>query len=109
VLILMKEQFLEEGHMNNQLSCKTAFCTEYELPLKECQAALELWEQKRQGVCRARSASKDGGNELLGLQAHFAKCYALLRKHVDECELCAFVRKVGGQDSLVTLACSPAC
>lgn len=82
---------------------KTAVCSEYELLLKECQAALEIWEQRRNEVCESHSSGKQAGAELLRLQANFAKRYAVLRRHVDECDLCQFVSKVGGRESLGAL------
>ena len=93
--------------MKNELSYRTAICTDYELLLKECQAALEIWQQRRDEVCQSHSSGKKVGAELLRLQADFAKRYAVLRRHVDECDLCQFVSKVGGHDSFGNLLSSP--
>lgn len=78
--------------MRNRESFNTAVCPDYETLLKQCQAALEIWEQRRDEVCRARLAGTEQGGDLLGLQAEFAAKYALLRQHVDECQLCQFER-----------------
>lgn len=93
--------------MRKEIAYKTAVCGEYERLLKECQANLEIWEQRRNEICDSRSSSKQAGAELLRLQANFAKSYAVLRRHVDECDLCQFVSKVGGRESLGTLVSTP--
>lgn len=89
--------------MGNRESFNSAVCPDYETFLKQCQAALEIWEQRRDEVCRARLAGTEQGGDLLGLQAEFAAKYALLRQHVDECQLCQFVSKLGGCDYVGTL------
>ena len=95
--------------MRDRESFNTAVCPDYETFLKQCQAALEIWEQRRDEVCRARLAGTEQGGDLLGLQAEFAAKYALLRQHVDECRLCQFVSKLGGRDYVSALhAASPA-
>ena len=89
--------------MRNRESFNTAVCPDYETLLKQCQAALEIWEQRRDEVCRARLAGSERGGDLLGLQADFAAKYAQLRQHVDTCQLCQFVSKLGGCDYVGTL------
>ena len=89
--------------MKNSDSFKTATCPTYEEFLKQCQAALDIWEQRRDEICRRRLAGTEKGGDLLGLQADFASKYALLRRHVDECQLCQFVSKLGGRDYIGTL------
>ena len=89
--------------MRNRESFNTAVCPDYETLLKQCQAALEIWEQRRDEVCRARLAGSERGGDLLGLQGDFAAKYALMRQHVDECQLCQFVSKLGGCDYVGTL------
>ena len=43
--------------MRNRESFNTAVCPDYETFLKQCQAALEIWEERRDEVCRARLAA----------------------------------------------------
>jgi hypothetical protein len=93
----------QEGIMKNSDSFKTAACPAYEEFLKQCQDALEIWEQRRDEICSRRLAGTKKGGDLLGLQAEFARKYALLRRHVDECQLCQFVSKIGGRDYIGTL------
>jgi hypothetical protein len=89
--------------MKKSNSSNTAACPEYEEFLKHCQAALEIWEQRRDEICRSRLTGTQKGSDLLDLQADFAAKYALLRRHVDECQLCNFVSKLGGRDYIGTL------
>ena len=89
--------------MKNSESFKTAACPAYEEFLKQCQDALEIWEQRRDEICSRRLAGTKQGGDLLDLQADFARKYALLRRHVDECQLCQFVSKLGGRDYIGTL------
>ena len=89
--------------MRNSDSFKTAACPEYEEFLKQCQDSLEIWEQRRDEICSRRLAGTKKGGDLLGLQVDFAGKYALLRRHVDECQLCQFVSKLGGRDYIGTL------
>ena len=94
---------LRRETVKNTDSFKTAACPAYEELLKQCQAALEIWEQRRDEICRSRLTGTEKGGELLGLQADFTAKYALLRRHVDECRLCQFVSKLGGCDYIGTL------
>lgn len=89
--------------MKNSDAFNTATCPTYEEFLKHCQAALDIWEQRRDEICRRRLAGTQKGGDLVGLQADFARKYALLRRHVDECQLCQFVSKIGGRDYIGTL------
>jgi len=41
--------------------------------------------------------SKEAGDELMRLQADYAKAYSRLEKHKNDCELCHFVSKIGGR------------
>ena len=89
--------------MRNRESFNTAVCPDYETFLKQCLAALEIWEERRDEVCRARLAGTEQGGDLLSLQTDFAAKYAQLRQHVDACQLCQFVSKLGGCDYVGTL------
>jgi len=84
--------------MNSEISFKTAVCTEYERLLTACQYALESWRSRREEIARSRLHGKQAGNELLRLQANYAKAYAQLEQHKENCETCSFVSKIGRRD-----------
>lgn len=85
--------------MNQELSFKTAVCTDYERLLITCHNALELWRNRREEISASRSISKEAANELLRLQAGYAKAYSRVENHEDNCELCRFVSKIGGRNN----------
>ena len=68
--------------MNAEFSFKTAVCTEYESLLIACQKALETWRKRREEITRLGSNRKEAADELLRLQADYAKGYSLLKKHL---------------------------
>ena len=84
--------------MNADVSFKTAVCTEYERLLTACQNALESWRSRREEIAGSRLRGKQAGDELLRLQAYYAKAHAQLEKHEENCETCRFVSKIGGRD-----------
>jgi hypothetical protein len=86
----------QEKRMSQELSFKTAICTDYERLLIACHNALELWRNRRAEISASRSVPKEAGDELLRLQANYAKAYSRVEKHADNCELCRFVSKIGG-------------
>jgi len=81
--------------MKNELSFRTAICSTYERLLKQSQAKYEVWESRRKEVCQAQSKAKERGDELLRLQADYAKAYNDLRTHVRACTICQFFSKTG--------------
>jgi len=84
--------------MNEGVSFKTAVCSEYERLLAECQRALESWRNRRDEIARLHLQGKTAGDELLRLQADYAKAHVRLERHEDNCEICRFVSKIGGRD-----------
>jgi hypothetical protein len=80
--------------MNKEPSIKTALCGEYQRLLEECQCHLEIWNQRRAEISSSRVIKKEEGNELLRLQANFARAYAVLQHHSRECELCELVSQL---------------
>jgi hypothetical protein len=92
--------------MNNQLSINTTICSEYQKLLEESQIALEVWNDHRDEVCNSRLVGREAGDELLRLQANFARAYAVLHRHLLDCPLCQWVstmegrRSENGRDSL---------
>ena len=77
---------------------KTAVCSDYESLLVSCQIALETWRKRREEIARLGPTRKEEGDQLLRLQADYAKKYSRLKKHQDTCELCCFVSKIGKQN-----------
>jgi hypothetical protein len=85
--------------MNEQLYVKTAVCSEYQRLLEESQHALEIWNEQRAKNCQSRLSKKEEGDELLRLQAQFARAYAVLQRHSQDCLLCQLVSRIEGSNS----------
>jgi hypothetical protein len=85
--------------MNKPLCIKTTVCGEYQKLLEESQSALEIWNEHRAETCESRLIGKGAGDELLRLQAHFARAYAVLQRHSQDCLLCQLVSRIEGRDS----------
>ena len=83
--------------MEGGLFYKTAFCSTYERLLCACAQSLDVWRDLREEVASSGSGSKEAGDELIRLQADYAKAYSRLEKHRDNCELCHFVSKITGR------------
>jgi hypothetical protein len=90
---------MKGGEMNKQLCINTAICDEYQKLLEECQSALEIWDGHRAEVSNSRLAGKKAGDELSGLQAKFARAYAVLQRHPQDCPLCQIVSTMEGRAS----------
>jgi hypothetical protein len=84
--------------MHQEHSFKTAACSDYERLLATSQKALENWRVRREQVAISGLTGRQVAAELLSLQADFAKAYSRLEKHEGQCEICAFVSKIGGHD-----------
>jgi hypothetical protein len=67
--------------------------------LEDCQSALEIWDEHRVEVCESRLFRKEAGDELLRLQAKYARAYAVLQRHSQDCLLCQLVTRMEGSDS----------
>jgi hypothetical protein len=80
-------------------SSKNIFCDQYEELLQLCQQALDCWAKRREEASELGLHGKELGDELIRLQAGFAKSYAVLRKHKRECSRCQFAANVGNLDS----------
>ena len=85
--------------MNKQFSVETAVCSEHQRLSEECQRALEIWNERRAGFCQSHLSAKEAGNELLRLQAKYARSYTVLRNHAYNCSLCQLVSGTEGRDS----------
>jgi hypothetical protein len=85
--------------MNSTVAYKTAVCEQYEILLKECEGALEAWDERREQIARSHLSGKEAGHELLRLQADYAKTYTVLRKHVSKCAICQFFLRSSTEES----------
>ena len=84
--------------MEGELFYKTAFCSNYERLLCVCVQSLNAWRNLREEIANSSLTSKEAGDELIRLQADYAKAYSRLEKHKDNCELCHFVSKISGHN-----------
>jgi len=60
---------------------------------------LEIWDEHRAEVCQSRLRGKEAGDELLRLQAKYARAYTVLQRHANNCLLCQLVSRIEGQVS----------
>ena len=77
--------------MKLELSAELGLCSKYEELLNECERALETWSARSEQIRSIHLTGVEVGGELLRLQAHFAKTYATLRRHVARCERCWYL------------------
>ena len=85
--------------MNNQFSVEAAGCREHQLLLGEYQRALEIWNQQRAEFCQFRFVQREAGDELLRLQAKYARAYTVLQNHERNCSLCRLASRMEARDS----------
>jgi hypothetical protein len=77
--------------MSKQLSVNTLICSEYQRLLEESQRALEIWNEHRAEFRQFRFIEREAGDELLRLQAKYARAYTVLQNHERSCSLCQSV------------------
>jgi len=80
--------------MREQTLARGILCKEYQTLLEEAARASKLWDQRCSEICRLHLVAKETGDELLRLQANFARAYALLQKHMHTCFRCRIVSKI---------------
>jgi hypothetical protein len=85
--------------MSNQLSVEIAVCLEHQRLRAECDRALEIWNEHRAEFCKSYPIGKEAGDELLRLQAKYARAYTVLRNHERNCKLCQLVPEAEERDS----------
>jgi hypothetical protein len=85
--------------MNKQFSVETAVCMEHQRLLEESQRALEIWNERRAEFCHPYLRGKEAGDELLRLQAKYARAYTVLRNHAHNCSLCQLASRIEGRDT----------
>ena len=80
--------------MNSRTDFQTGFCPEYEVLLHKCEDSRQACAQWRSEMNSANSIppiNKEVADELLRLQAKYAKAYARLEGHYKQCDRCQFV------------------
>jgi len=90
---------MKGGEMNKSLCIKTTVCSQYQRLLEDCESALGIWDEHRAEVSVSRLVGREAGDELLRLQAKFARAYAVLQRHSQDCLLCQLASNMGGRDS----------
>jgi hypothetical protein len=71
-------------------------CVGYQRLLEECQVALEIWNEHRAEISQSRLIGKEAGDELLRLQAKYARAYTVLQNHLHNCLRCQLVSRIEG-------------
>jgi hypothetical protein len=79
--------------MTKQLPAAGVVCGEFQKLLQESTVAKEAWNKLRAEICRAELIPKKTVDELLRLQAKYARAYTLLQKHVHSCGRCELLPK----------------
>ena len=95
----MHERRRREKSMSKPLSAKTMVCSEYQRLLEQCQSALYIWNEHRAEMDQAGLSGKEAGDELLGLQAKYARAYTVLQNHGRNCLRCKSVSRTKRCDS----------
>src|SRR5437899_6260484 len=85
--------------MSRQLSVETAVCTEHQRLTEECQRALENWDERRAEFSRTSPVRPEAGDELLRLQAKYARAQTLVQRHMHDCLLCQMVAGAAEQNA----------
>jgi hypothetical protein len=85
--------------MSTQLSVNTSICSEYQRLLEESERALEIWNEHRGEFCQFRFIGREAGDELLRLQANYARAYTVSQNHARNCSLCQLGSRIEGRDS----------
>jgi hypothetical protein len=70
----------------------TATCETHQGLHDECSRARDEWNSRRAEISKLGLKGKKIDNELMRLQAKFAKSYAMVRNHLRGCECCQSAR-----------------
>ena len=81
--------------MSREFSFEPVVCTEYEKLLEESSTALDIWNQRRAQVSESRLRGQNIGDQLLRLQANYAKAYTVLENHAHACPQCQLASRIG--------------
>jgi hypothetical protein len=82
--------------MSREYCMEAAVCSAYEKLLEECDSALTAWNEQRTAVCESRVSGRKIGDELLRLEAKYAKAYTVLQNHTKDCPQCQMVSRAAG-------------
>lgn len=85
--------------MSHQQYVKSGICEDYQKLLDECGKALMTWDEYRARVTQSGPAGKEEGKEIFRLQAKYARAYAALQKHLQDCVLCRLSARFDGSQS----------
>jgi hypothetical protein len=80
--------------MSHPQYVKTGICEKYQTLLEESERALAIWTELRAEVAQSRLVGKEAGDELLRLQAKYARAYTLLQNHAHHCSFCQLVKSL---------------
>jgi|SRR5450432_1074903 hypothetical protein len=82
-------------HMPTSTVFRTAVCDRYQDLLQESQLAWRVWNEQRKEISRCGFRNKLDDDELRNLQARYARAYAALRNHSEDCATCQWVAQLG--------------
>lgn len=74
---------------------ETAVCNKYDQLVEERESARQIWNEQREAIFELGLRGKEIDDELLCLQARFAKANALVSNHLRDCRLCESSRGTG--------------
>ncbi len=80
--------------MSSQPPTTSMVCSEYQRLVEESERAREAWDERRAEICRSSLVGKESGDQLLRLQAKYARAYSLARKHANACPWCRPVSRI---------------
>jgi hypothetical protein len=98
LVIEVHERQRGERGMSKVQFVKTALCSNYQTLLEECERALATWNDRRAEIAESRLVGKDVGDELLRLQAKYARAYTVLQHHAYNCSFCQLAARLEGRD-----------
>jgi hypothetical protein len=85
--------------MNRRSSVVTTVCDDYQALLEECQRALADWNELRANVREKNLVTKESGDQLLRLQAGYARAYTVLQNHARLCFRCRLASRMAEPDT----------
>jgi hypothetical protein len=85
--------------MSKQQFVRTAICNKYQSLLEECERALAIWSEHRAEVLHSHLVGKEAGDELLRLQAKYARAYTVVQNHALNCSFCQLISRLEGRGS----------
>src|SRR5713226_6279082 len=80
--------------MSHPQYVKTGICEKYQTLLEECERALAIWNEHRAEIAKSPLIAKEAGDELLRLQAKYARAYTVLQNHSHVCSFCQLVKRL---------------